>query len=121
VLRRALPRILAFSGGLLALTVVVSLILGELAGDNLLRALATGCYIVGVAILIASFGMGVRGPMRAEWGEEGARGLIPLPRGVRRASGEERSDAKRNSVGLFLLGMTFLLIGIGFDPSRHFF
>jgi hypothetical protein len=121
VFRRALPRILALSGGLLALTLVVSLILGALAGGSLLRALATGCYIVGVAILIGSFAMGVRGPIRAEWGEEGSRGLIPLPRGVRRASGEERVDSKRNSVGLFLLGMAFLLIGVGFDPARHFF
>jgi hypothetical protein len=122
VLRRALPRILAFSGGLLGLTLIVSVIIGALAGSSLLRAAATGCYIVGVAILIASFGMGVRGPLRAEWGEEGQpRGLVPLPRGVRRASGEERSDSKRNSVGLFLLGMVFLLIGIGFDPSRQLF
>ena len=121
MLRRALPRILALAAGLLALTLVVSLILGALAGANLLRALATGCYVVGVAILIGSFAMGVRGPMRAEWGEEGKRGLVPLPRGVRRASGEERSDAKRNSVGLFLLGMAFLVIGTGFDPSRHLF
>ncbi|HEX3455528.1 MAG TPA: hypothetical protein VHS03_12945 [Gaiellaceae bacterium] len=119
--RRALPRILALSGGLLVLTIVVSLLLGALAGSNLLRAVATGCYVVGVAILIGSFAMGIRGPLRAEWGEEGQRGLMPLPRGVRRASGEERVDSKRNSVGLFLLAMAFLLIGVGFDPARNLF
>ena len=121
MLRRALPRILALAGGLFALTVVVSLILGALAGSNLLRAIATGLYVVGVAILIGSFAMGIRGPLRAEWGEEGQRGLLPLPRGVRRASGEERVDSKRNSVGLFLLAMVFLLIGVAFDPARHLF
>lgn len=121
MLRRALPRILAFSCGLFALTVLGSLVLGALAGSNLLRAVATGLYVVGVAILIGSFAMGIRGPMRAEWGEEGQRGLVPLPRGVRRASSEERSDSKRNSVGLFLLAMAFLLIGVGFDPSRRLF
>lgn len=119
--RRALPRILALAGGLFVLTIVVSLLLGALAGSNLLRAVATGCYVVGVAILIGSFAMGVRGPLRAEWGEEAQRGLMPLPRGVRRASSEERGDSKRNSVGLFLLAMAFLLIGVGFDPSRNLF
>lgn len=121
MLRSALPRILALVAGVFALTVAVSLVLGALAGANLLRALATGFYLVGVAILIGSFAMGIRGPMRADWGEEGRRGLIPLPRGVRRRTDEERSDSKRNSVALFLLGMAFLLIGIGFDPNRHLF
>lgn len=119
--RSALPRILALVAGLFALTVAVSLIFGALAGANLLRAIATGFYLVGVAILVGSFAMGIRGPMRADWGEEGRRGLIPLPQGVRRRTDEERSDSKRNSVALFLLGMAFLLIGIGFDPSRHLF
>jgi hypothetical protein len=121
VLRRALPRILALSGGLFALTVAVSLIIGTLAGSNLGHAVATGLYVVGVAILIGSFAMGIRGPLRAEWGEEGQRGLMPIPRGVRRASGEERVDSKRNSLGLFLLAMAFLLIGVGVDPSRRLF
>lgn len=119
--RRALPRILALIAGLFAVTVAVSLVLGALAGSNLLRALATGFYVVGVAILIGSFAMGIRGPMRADWGEEGKRGLVPIPRGVRRRSDEERVDSKRNSVALFLLGLSFLVIGIGFDPSRRLF
>jgi hypothetical protein len=121
VFRSALPRILALIAGLFALTVVLSLLLGALAGSNLLRALATGFYIVGVAILIGSFAMGIRGPMRADWGEEAQRGLIPIPRGIRRRSDEERSDSKRNSVALFLLGLAFLLIGVGFDPARRLF
>lgn len=119
--RRALPRILALIAGLFAVTVAVSLIFGALAGSNLLHALATGFYIVGVAILIGSFAMGIRGPMRADWGEEGRRGLMPIPRGVRHRTDEERSDSKRNSVALFLLAMAFLLIGVGFDPSRRLF
>ena len=121
MLRRALPRILALCVGLFALTVAVSLLLGALAGSSLLRALATGFYVVGVAILICSFGMGIRGPMRADWGEEGRTRALSLPRGIRRANDDERGDAKRNSVGLFLLGFAFLLIGVGFDPSRRLF
>lgn len=121
MLRSALPRILALVGGLFALTIVVSLLFGALAGSNLLRAIATGFYVVGVAVLIGSFAMGIRGPMRADWGEEGRRGFMPMPRGVRRRTEEERFESKRNSVALFLLGMAFLLIGIGFDPSRHLF
>jgi len=133
VFRSALPRILALIAGLFALTVVVSLTLGALAHSNLLRALATGFYIVGVAILIGSFAFGIRGPTRTDWGEGEQHGAeaasagmlfgsfrIPRRGGVRRRrTSEERADSKRNSVALFLLGMAFLFIGIGFDPARH--
>ena len=100
--------------------------IGALDGANLLRALAVGFYVAGAAVLIGSFVIGVRGPLRPEWGEErdphglSIRGSF-LPRSVRRATPEERSDSKRNSFGLFLFGLALVFIGAGFDPTRHFF
>ena len=125
MLRSALPRILGLFAGVLGVTVVLSLALGALVGSSLLHALATGFYIVGVAILLGSFGVGIRGPVRADWGEGGraSGGFLGgfLPRGVRRASADERVEGKRNSVGLFLFGMVFLVIGVAVDPSRRLF
>ena len=113
---------------LVGLTAAVSVVLGALAGANLLRALADGFYVVGAAVLIGSFVLGMRGPMRAEWGE-GATDDTPLSRGrllgptlprmIRRTSPGERTDARRNSIALFLLGIVFIFIGSAFDPTRH--
>lgn len=109
---------------------MVSLVLGALDHANLLRAVAVGFYAVGAAILIGSFVIGVRGPLRPESGEgkEGEmhppRGILGggiFPRAVRRATGAERSDSKRNSIALFLLGIALVLIGTAFDPTRRAF
>ena len=105
---------------------MVSLVIGALDGANLLHALAVGFYVAGVAVLIGSFVIGVRGPLRPEWEEDrdgpssGVRGGF-LPRSVRRATSDERSESKRNSFGLFLFGLALVFIGAGFDPTRHFF
>lgn len=103
----------------------MSLVIGALDGANLLRSVAVGFYVAGAGVLIVSFVIGVRGPLRPEWEQE-KEGHIPatrgiLPRSVRRATPDERSESKRNSVGLFLFGLALVLIGAGFDPTRHFF
>ena len=102
---------------------MVSLVIGALAGANLLRAEAVGFYVAGAAVLLGSFVIGVRGPLRPEW-EEGKEGVMPatrgfFPRSVRRATSDERSESKRNSVGLFVFGIALIFIGSGFDPTRH--
>jgi hypothetical protein len=108
-------------------------VLGALAHANLDRALAVGFYAAGAAVLIGSFVFGLRGPVRGEWGAEqqdpadlsespiphgGTFGGI-MPRKVRRTTQDERTDARRNSIALFVLGIVLILIGSGFDPSRH--
>jgi hypothetical protein len=40
---------------------------------------------------------------------------------IRRTTADERVEAKRSSLGLFALGVAFILIGAGFDPSRNAF
>jgi hypothetical protein len=123
LLRGALRRIAALVAVVVSVTAVVSLVIGALAGADLLRSLAVGFYVAGAGVLIASFVVGVRGPLRPQWdeGKEGAisptRGIFPTS--VRRATSDERSDSKRNSFGFFLFGIALVFIGAGFDPTRH--
>jgi hypothetical protein len=126
LLRGAFRRIAVLVVVVVGFTAVASLVLGALDHVSLLRALAVGFYAVGAAVLIGSFVVGVRGPLRPEWGdaEEGKlpdtrRGIVP--RSVRRATTDERSESKRTSIGLFLFGIALVLIGTGFDPTRHVF
>jgi hypothetical protein len=124
-----LRRLFVFIAVLFGVTCAVSLGIGALAHANLERALADGFYVVGVAVLIGSFILGIRGPLRADWGEGeedwSARPVrfLPgfMPRMIRRTTADERVDARRSSLGLFALGLAFILIGAGFDPSRNAF
>jgi hypothetical protein len=125
LLRGALRRIAVLVAAVVGLTAVVSLVIGALDHADLLRALAVGFYVAGAGVLIGSFVIGVRGPLRPEW-KEGQEGAMPatrgiLPNSVRRATPDERSESKRNSFGLFLFGIALVLIGAGFDPTRHLF
>jgi hypothetical protein len=126
VLRGALRRIAILVAVVVGATALASLVLGALAGASLLRALAVGFYAVGAAVLVGSFVIGVRGPLRPEWGDDqDGQAVNPghgiLPRSVRRATTDERTESKRNSLGLFAFGIALVLIGAGFDPSRHVF
>jgi hypothetical protein len=132
VLLSALRRLLILFAVIFAVTAVVSVVLGALAHANLERALAVGFYAVGAAVLIGSFVFGLRGPVRGELESTpeaeptempvpraaGLGGFV-MPRRVRRATQDERTDARHNSIALFALGIVLILIGSGFDPSRH--
>jgi hypothetical protein len=123
VLRSGLRRLSILFVVLFVGTSVVSLVIGALAHANPAHAVADGFYVVGSAVLIGSFVFGIRGPLRAEWGDpesQGARTGI-LPRAVRRATPEERDEGKHNSLALFALGLALLLIGGAFDPTRRIF
>ena len=131
MLLSGLRRLLILFAGIFAVTAVLSLALGALAHANLQRALAVGFYAAGAAVLIGSFVFGLRGPVRGEWEateEEietpvprGGLGGFVIPRRVRRTTKDERTDARRNSIALFALGVVLILIGAGFDPARHAF
>jgi len=127
LIRSALRRLLALFAVIFALTSLVSLAIGALAHGNLQHALAVGFYIAGAAVLISSFIFGLRGPLRGDWGDEvpAAQGGLMrggfVPRMVRRTTIDERLDARRSSLVLFLLGLALILIGAGFDPSRNAF
>jgi hypothetical protein len=133
VLLSGLRRLLILFAVIFAVTAVVSVALGALAHANLERALAVGFYAAGAAVLLGSFVFGLRGPVRGEWEATApdaeptemsvprAAGLggFVMPRRVRRTTQDERTDARHNSIALFALGIVLILIGSGFDPSRH--
>lgn len=120
-----LRRLLLLFCVLTALTSAASVVLGALAHANLARAVAEGFYVVGAAILVCSFVLGARGPLRADWGDSETGGSRPragvLPRSIRRSTPEERTEAKHNSLALFALGIVLLLIGGAVDPTRRVF
>jgi hypothetical protein len=127
VLSGALRRLTILVAVVVGLTTIASLMLGALVGASLLRALADGFYVAGAAILLSSFVIGMRGPVRAEWGEGSGddevqvRRSVLMPRMIRRTTPLERMEARRNSVALFALGLALVLVGTAFDPTRHAF
>jgi hypothetical protein len=108
-------------GALLGGTAVVSLVLGALMGASVARSLSLGFYIAGTGLLIGSFVVGSRGPLRPDWGPEGRQSGTFIPRGIRRASDDERTDSRKTSVVLFALGIVLVLIGTAVDPTRRAF
>jgi hypothetical protein len=132
VLRAALKRIAVVVVVLVAGTAAVSVTLGALAHANLAHSIAVGYYVVGAAVLLGSFVVGGRGPLRREWGDEAEVPVVPPTifsmgrgplrrRSVRKATPEERREARMSSVGLFALGLVLVLIGIAIDPSKRAF
>lgn len=103
-------------------TAAISAALGALAGTSILRALATGFYIVGAGVLFGSLAFGARGPMRVDRSVEGDRPFRPLGRrSLRKATQEERRESRRVSLGLFAFGLLLVLAGAAFDPTRRLF
>jgi Na+/H+ antiporter NhaC len=135
VLRSGLRRLGIAFGVIVVLTSALSAAIGALAHANIQRSIAVGFYVAGVAVLIGCFVLGLRGPLRMDWGEEnqtewgggqtdlaqGRGRSILMPRSIRRATPDERVESKRNSLALFALGIVLIFIAAGFDPRRHAF
>ena len=130
MLRAGFRRILVVLAVVLGGTAAVSAVLGALAGANIARAIATGFYLIGSAVLVGCFVVGVRGPLRSEPTEEQDDTTLPAPPGMfrfrgtrrlRKATSEERHEGKRMSLGLFGLGVAVLLLAAAIDPSRRAF
>jgi hypothetical protein len=99
-------------------TVILSLGFGALAGASLSRSIAIGLYLVGSLILIFGFFVGNRGPLRHD---DGDGGFTIFPRGVRRATLQERSEAINVSVLFVALGLGLILLGVVSDSSHKLF
>ncbi len=104
--------------GVGGITVVLSLAFGALSGASLTRSIAIGLYLVGAVILIFGFFVGNRGPWRHEHGEGG---FSILPRGVRRATAQERKEAVSLSVLFVVLGFGLIILGVLSDSAHHLF
>lgn len=99
-------------------TVVLSLAFGALSGAPLTRSIAIGLYLIGAVVLIFGFFVGNRGPWRHEHGE-GAWSI--LPRGIRRATAEERREAMSLSVLFIALGFGLIVLGVLSDSAHSLF
>jgi len=132
VLQGALRRIAAIVAVLVGGTAAISAALGALAGRSILHSLATGYYLVGAAVLLGCFVIGVRGPLRRDSGDDGEVPAIPpslfssqrLPsrrRKTRRATLEERRESRLTSLGLFALALLLIVIGSIVDPTHRAF
>lgn len=114
---RGLKRLGTAVGAALGVTIVISLLLGLLTGSGVARAISFGLYVDGVLLLVGCFVFGARGPLRGV-SRQGETVSLIAASGVRRASGEERSESGRISLALFALGLVVVLVASLIDP-RH--
>jgi hypothetical protein len=109
--------------GVGGLTVLLSLMFGALAHAPLQRSIAVGFYLIGCLVLVFGFFVGNRGPLRHDRDDEQDRpslvGLIP--RGVRRATVEERKEAVSVSVLFIVLGLSLIILGALSDSAHKLF
>ena len=111
----ALRRFVVMYGGIGAATVLLSLAFGAIAGAPLSRSIAIGLYLVGSVILIFGFFVGNRGPLRHDNDDDG---ISIIPRGVRRATLEERKEAINISVLFVVIGLGLIVLGVLSDSSH---
>jgi hypothetical protein len=134
VIRAGLRRVLVFFLIVLGGVAAISATLAALADRSVPHALSIGYYLAGCGCLVMSFGFGVRGPTRAESTEEeadyrpSAFTVFGNPRGGRigrrerrKATPEERREARLASLGLFVFGVLLIMLGAAFDPARRAF
>ena len=117
--------------GLFALAVVViaavSAVIGLALGSSATRSAATGLYLVGCFLIVLGVFAGVRGPLRPAGEAEDAEpmgGLLGVgifSKGIRRATSEEREDAKATAWLFLALGAVMVVVGIIVDPRTSLF
>jgi hypothetical protein len=110
--------------GVGGLTVLLSLMFGALAHAPLQRAIAVGFYLIGCLVLVFGFFVGNRGPLRhnRDLEDEEKPSLMGLiPRGVRRATPEERKEAVSVSFLFIILGLSFIVLGALSDSAHKLF
>ena len=104
-----------------ALTVVVSVALGLLAGAALDRAVSLGFYGLGCFLMVSGFFVGNRGPARVK-SETAGSSMLPIPgfgnRRLRWATPDEQNETINNSAVFIILGLILVLIGVVVD-SHH--
>jgi hypothetical protein len=120
VLVAGLRRIAIAYGAVIGGTLLVGALLGLLTGGDVLRSMAVALYVVGAVLLVGCFVFGVRGPLRGQSKTGETTGLVGARR-VRRATSDERSEAARTSILLFLLGLGLIVVGSLIDPAHMTF
>lgn len=113
-------RLATIAGTVLAATVVVSVLLGLAAGANIERSISVGFYILGAVLLVGCFVFGVRGPLRGVSSTGDTSSLLGARR-FRTATPEERGEATRTALLLFVVGLVIVVIGSVIDPAHKAF
>ena len=118
---QAARRIGLIVGGVIAVTLLASLVASALVGTSVERAISTGLYIVGSFFLVLGFFSGVRGPVRPRRtddakGDSGHLfGVGVAGSGARTATAEERKDARGTTWLFIFLGAALIAAGIIVD------
>jgi phosphatidylglycerophosphate synthase len=124
MIRAGLRRLFLLIFGAVAATAVGSLLIGEVIGASLGRALTVGFYLVGCFLMLAGFFVGNRGPARVKSESDDRSSpmgmLLGGGRNLRWASLSEQNETINNSAVFIALGLVLVAIGILFD-SRHAF
>jgi hypothetical protein len=125
--RAAARRIVVLFGSAIVVIAGVSSLVGLVLGASVARSAATGLYLVGCFLVVLGVFAGVRGPLRPAATDEELEpmgsllGVGIFSKGVRQATGEERSDA-RSTAWLFLaLGLAMIFAGVIVDPRMRVF
>src|SRR5262245_29015445 len=109
-----------------AVTVVLSLLIGLLIGGDLAHSIVVGFYLGGSFLLVVGFFVGNRGPARVRGGDEsiGPMGL-PIPgsttRRLRWATLGEQNETINSSAIYITLGLLLVALGVVFDTRQSFF
>ena len=117
-----LRRLFLLIFGAVAVTAVGSIVIAELLGSPLGRAVTVGFYLVGCFLMLAGFFVGNRGPARVK--SESDTRASPLGmilgggRDLRWATLGEQNETINNSAVFIALGLVLVAIGILID-SRH--
>lgn len=117
----ALRRLAGLMLGTIALTVVLSLFFGLLAGGSLTRSMVLGFYLAGCFLLICGFFVGNRGPTRVK-SEQAGPVVVPFmgigSRRLRWASLSEQNETINNSAIFITLGLVLVVLGIVLDSRQ---
>jgi hypothetical protein len=120
----ALRRLVLLALGAIALTAVLSLFLGLLAGGSPNRSLVLGFYLAGCFLLVCGFFVGNRGPTRVK-SEDPGPVVVPFmgigSRTLRWASLREQNETINNSAVFIGLGALLVVIGIALDSRQSLF
>jgi len=123
----AARRIVLLFGIATVAVAAVSALIGLALGSSAPRAAATGLYLVGCFLVVLGVFAGVRGPLRPAGDAEEAEPLGALlgvgifSKGVRRATNDERQDARATTWLFLTLGIAMVLVGIAIDPRTSLF
>lgn len=125
-MRAAARRIVLLFGIATIGVAAVSGAIGLALGSSAARSASTGLYLVGCFLVVLGVFAGVRGPLRPAGDDEdreaigGLLGIGIFSKGVRRATTDERADARATAWLFLVMGVVMILVGIALDPRTTF-